>query len=63
MEIVDDHSEIGEDLHIAQMVSDQWTTKEHKNDWLCMVANKTEEFKNLAMKELMGQKDFGGAWT
>jgi hypothetical protein len=45
------------------MVSDQCTTKEHKNYWLCMAANETEEFKNLAMKELMGQKDFGDACT
>jgi hypothetical protein len=61
MEVVDDRSEIGEDLHIAQMVSDQCSAGERKNEWLHMVANETEEFKELAMKELIGKKDFGDA--
>jgi hypothetical protein len=61
MEVVDDRSEIGEDLHIAQMVSDQRSAEECKNNWLHMAANETKEFKELAMKELVGKKDFGGA--
>jgi hypothetical protein len=62
MEVVDDCSKMGEDLHIAKMVSDQHSTEECKNDWFHMVANETEEFKDLAMKELIGQKkDFGDA--
>jgi hypothetical protein len=28
-----------------------------------MAVNETEEFKELAMKELIGKNDFGDAWT
>jgi hypothetical protein len=61
MEVMDDHSEIGEDFHITQMVSEQHLAEECKNEWLCMAANETEEFKELAMKELIGKKDFRDA--
>jgi hypothetical protein len=59
--VVDDCSKVGKDLHIAQMVLDNQTTKQCKNDWLCMAANETEEFKTLTMQELVGKKDFGDA--
>jgi hypothetical protein len=61
MEVVDDCSKIREDLHIAQMVSDQRSAEECKNEWLHMAVNETEEFKELAMKELIGKNDFGDA--
>jgi len=60
-EVVDDRSEAGEDLHIAQMVADDRTATQWKDDWLRMAANETDEFKDLAMQELMGGKDFGDA--
>jgi hypothetical protein len=42
-------------------VLDHRTMEQQKDDWLHMVANKTEEFKTLAMQELIGKKDFGDA--
>jgi hypothetical protein len=61
LEVVDDRTEAGDDLQIAQMIADNRTTQQRKDDWLRMAANETEEFKELVTQELMGGKDFGDA--